>query len=74
MTNDIWKIMENLFFCLLPPAPAACLFFRLSFAEESRISYTSVLPNAFGSHFPLVALPGARLAVFFEGGVYVRPC
>ena len=55
---------------LLPPV----YFFRLSFAEESRISYTSVLPNAFGSHFPLVALPGARLAVFFEGGVYVRPC
>src|SRR6266404_3658373 len=61
--------MENLFFCLLPPA--ACLFFRLSFAEESRISYTSVLPNAFGSHFPLVALPGARLAVFFLKVVFM---
>ena len=72
MTNAIWKIFSSAY-CRLRRCYLCLRPFKatLSFAEESRISYTSVLPNAFGSHFPLVALPGARLAVFFEGGVYV---
>jgi len=66
-----WK-MENPCSCT-----CSCLllpFFRRSFADGSRISYTSGLPIAPGRHLSLVALSGARLAAFFEGGVYVRPC
>jgi hypothetical protein len=75
MQNDKWKIVSPAacLLLLLPPSATGARF-RLSFAEASGISYTSGLPTAPGSHFSLVAVSGARLAAFFEGGVYVRPC
>ena len=55
-------------FSFLPSAPAPASSFlpsaHRSFAEGSPISYTSALPIAPGSHFPLVAARGPDLQLF----------
>ena len=72
MTNEKCK-MTNGKSLLLASRHQSPPLRALSFAVALRFRYTSALPIAPGSHLSLMAPSGARLAAFFEGGVYVRP-